>query len=529
VGALRLIGLTTALTTILFASSCSAQAAERFVAPTGSDSASCSAAAPCASLVRAYRVAASGDTITIAPGSYARQELLERFSKPRGAPVLVRPAAPGTVTLEALRVEVDDFEVDGLTVGGWHVYDAKNVVLRSMDVQGGIFISSSDDVRVLGGSVGPGVDFSPQIKASSSAEPPRNVVIDGVTFHDWVKEAPGSHVDCLHVMAADGLVIRNSRFRNCEAFSILFTKFGAPQSPRNVVIENNFFDCCRSGFFSVQLGGGHGEYWENFLVRFNSANKGFSVGSDTTDANSNVRFDSNVLPSIGTSICSRPGVEWTYNVAIDGPSCGLGSVSGPSPFTSTELPDFHLRAASSAIDAGNPGSHPARDIYNGLRPAGGAPDAGAHEWGAVPGSPDPDPPPAGGGAPGPVAPPSSPTSYPSEPSGSGGSPRGTLKPARASRTPVLASRRLRIRGRRLEVRLRCPGRTRHCDGLVKARLGGRQAAALRVRIQAGGRKTIRLRLPSGVGLKQIVRGAVYLSLVGSRDRTDWRDLRARTR
>ncbi|HET8757041.1 MAG TPA: DUF1565 domain-containing protein, partial [Solirubrobacteraceae bacterium] len=50
-----------------------AQAATLNVSPNGSDSGSCTSAVPCKSLGRAYAVAASGDVVSVAPGTYPSQ------------------------------------------------------------------------------------------------------------------------------------------------------------------------------------------------------------------------------------------------------------------------------------------------------------------------------------------------------------------------------------------------------------------------------------------------------------------------
>ena len=53
----------------------SASAGARYVAPSGSDSASCTRSAPCGSLERAYRLAAPGQTVRLASGTYSDTSL----------------------------------------------------------------------------------------------------------------------------------------------------------------------------------------------------------------------------------------------------------------------------------------------------------------------------------------------------------------------------------------------------------------------------------------------------------------------
>ncbi len=72
-------------------------------------------------------------------------------------------------------------------------------------------------MRVLGGSVGPGVDYHPIIGADG-AVPPRNILIDGVLFHDWrPQQVTSVHTECLQIGAGDGIVIRGTD--SCDAMS----------------------------------------------------------------------------------------------------------------------------------------------------------------------------------------------------------------------------------------------------------------------------------------------------------------------
>ena len=60
----------------------------------------------------------------------------------------------------------------------------------------------------------------------------------------------GAHVDCIGIDNVDGLVIRNSRIWNCEHFSIIFgNDLTSGSAVRNALIENNFLDCCYSGYY----------------------------------------------------------------------------------------------------------------------------------------------------------------------------------------------------------------------------------------------------------------------------------------
>jgi hypothetical protein len=176
-------------------------------------------------------------------------------------------------------------------------------------------------------------------------------------------------------MAADGITIRNSRFANCEAFDVLFTVFLGP-TPSNILIENNFFRCCGTGFYSVQLGGGHGEDFHNVTVRNNSADKSMTVG--TTNTLSNVAFFNNDVPGIGG--CDRNGVTADYNVLFEASAkCGTHDLLATSGFVGGG--DLHLSPGAPAINAALASQAPATDIDGQVRPQGPAPPIGADEAG----------------------------------------------------------------------------------------------------------------------------------------------------
>jgi hypothetical protein len=358
------------------------EGAKRFVAPQGRTDGDCVSDHPCGSLTAALAVAEPGDIVEIAAGEYPPEVLEGRNPRPR-APVVFRPAKGAKVELGGLRVAAQDVVLERMKVAGLYVEAAaRDVVLRELEIVGALFITSAEKISVLGGSVGPGTDVSSQIKAASGAKsPPRDIRIEGVTFHDFTRSDPNAHVDCLHVLSAERLVLRGNSFRNCEAFNVLFTKFGEAGSPRDILIENNTFSCCRSGFYSLYFGGGHGERWRDILVRNNSADKPFSISMDAVGPGAGIRFLSNVAPQLNPLLCGLPGVEWDYNVWAEGSPCGEHDRVAPSGFRDARAGDFQLRPDAAAISSGDPSSVPDHDARGGRRPAGDGQDAGAFEYG----------------------------------------------------------------------------------------------------------------------------------------------------
>ena len=100
------------------------------------------------------------------------------------------------------------------------------------------------------------------------------------------------------VWAVDGLTIRDSTFADCEVFDIFLQKLpaGLAPTPHNILIENNFLDCCRSGYYAIYLANHPGARWSNVTVRNNSADKAFNVDPDVP--HNHVRFNGNIGPAL---------------------------------------------------------------------------------------------------------------------------------------------------------------------------------------------------------------------------------------
>lgn len=292
----------------------------------------------------------------------------------------------------------------------------RNDILKNFDLysEG---TQSSQDISFIGGSVGPSANENNRIASNGPATsaPPRNILIEGVDFHDFTV-TPGSeaHVECLQVWAVDGLTIRNSKFRNCEVFDIFLQKLpeGAAPTPTNILIENNFFDCCVSGFYSIRMANHTGTSWKNVTIRNNSLDK--AINPDPGVPYSNVKIESNVGPEVkfwnGTTgaVEAKPaGVTADYNVWYAGAKVGSHDKVAPSGFVNAAALDFHLKTGAAAIDAGDPAGAPATDIDGDARPQGGVPDAGADETKGVapPPAPEPEPTPEPEPEPEPAPPP----------------------------------------------------------------------------------------------------------------------------
>jgi chitodextrinase len=353
-----------------------------FLSPSGSDSAACTQAAPCKSLDRAYHVAKPGQIVELAGGSYAGGSITADSTKTSSTDVLFRPAAGASVSVAGLEIYGSHLEIDNLNFTSWPYVrtrkTADDVTLRN-DTAGKFEVLGSSNVSLIGGSYGPMNDDSNNIapESPSDSKVPTNILLDGVTIHNFHLTNGTAHVDCLHSWGGNGITIRNSVFYDCEVFDILFTVDSVVGTPTNVTIENNFLDCCRGGFFSIYLGDQHGEKYSNYLIRNNSTDKAIGIGTSNIQTISGLNFYGNIAPSFQG--CGKTGVTADYNVWYAGSKCGSHDQVAASGFVNPSAHDFHLGSGAAAIDHGDPASYPAKDIDGQARPMGGMPDAGADE------------------------------------------------------------------------------------------------------------------------------------------------------
>jgi hypothetical protein len=347
------------------------------ISVSGSDSSNCTAVAPCASLARAFLISRPGQVVLIGPGAYPSQTIAARDLP--GPAVVFRSATKIRPQIQQLRVFGSHLEFQNVKFGEWTVQDpAAHVTFRNAST-GRFTIASAHFISIIGGTAGPFHDTSNNIGPSdlTTRVPPSNVLIDGVTFHDFTKRTEGAHVDCLHSWGVTGLIVRNSRFVHCEHFDILLDGGAAAGLPRNVTIENNFLDCCVSGYFAVYLGvPGPRQSWSNVLVRNNSSNKDMGIDPGAGVAG-RVSFLSNIAPRFQG--CRRTGVTADYNVWFAGARCGRHDLVRPPGYVDATRYDFHLGRTAAAIDHGDPHSYPRADIDGQKRPLGPRPDAGADE------------------------------------------------------------------------------------------------------------------------------------------------------
>jgi hypothetical protein len=328
-------------------------------------------ARPCRSFNRAYVRAGPGDIVQVAGGSYPGQRI---YATPmaRGPRILFRPAPGAAVTVESIRVtrgSYIEFRGFRVTTDTYNDPGARRITYRWIKMRQ-FFIRGADYVSYVGSNVGPNVsnDGMNWITAAyGTTNGASHILLHRVRIHGFVKHNAGAHVDCIGIDDVNWLTIRRSRFWNCEHFALIFGKdLSSNRAARNVLLENNFVDCCVSGFYSIGLGDVEGP----MRIRFNSFTLGLGWLGGTVRR---VILSSNILANNSSANC--PKAIWRNNVVASGSACG--GLRARTGFVRPPL-NLHLRPGAPAINRGNRSSHPARDIDGQWR--GSRPDAGADEF-----------------------------------------------------------------------------------------------------------------------------------------------------
>lgn len=322
-------------------------------------------------------MAAPGQTVELAAGSYPVQDVLEDSAKTSEVDVIVRPAAGADAIVEDLDVWADHIEFRNLTINvDFYVKcGADDVTLRGSKARL-FFVRAATDVSIIDTEFGPSDSIS-QIGHTEECETsPDRILLDQVYMHDFTHPDDANHMECLTVQAANNLVIRNSRFYHCEDFDILFKHRAPVLRSTNVLIENSWFDePWPDGSSAIQFSEPEsGGTYENVTIRNNSWNATLMLKPEVGYLNAKV------IANVGTRFGGSCGdIASAYNIWSGTSPCTPTDLQAPPGFVDQENFDFHLAPGSPAINRGHPGDHPTDDIDGNARPMGGRADAGADE------------------------------------------------------------------------------------------------------------------------------------------------------
>ena len=387
------------------ATSATARAATRYIAPDGLDAANdcATAQAPCASFRAAYAAADPGDEVRVAAGRYPAQDILGP-NHTSGDPVVFSAAPGAQVLLDGIAVERSGVTLRGFDLGR-HDLTIRAQDLGSPppvsdvtveDVRGRNFdIFDATDVTIRGGEWaataapcgGPYGGYNNSIRELNGTQPAR-IVIEDTVIHDVQSlDLERCHTEGLAIFAGQDVTVRRTRFFGNGVYDV----FAQPNSGAidGLTFENNWFAP------SVTANGEHpgatiglSGITADVAIRNNSFGGPLVLDANARDPESlprfeNVRVTGNVgdLPAGG---CAA-GVDFAYNV-WRGITCSATDVQlSPLPFASASTAsdlDLHLTSGV-AEDLVPPELAPADDIDGDARPAGAAADAGADERSGV--------------------------------------------------------------------------------------------------------------------------------------------------
>lgn len=331
----------------------SAVAARLAVATNGSDAGDCSLARPCRTFDRAFNVARAGDVVRVAGGEYPGQSI----TGSRGGMVTFEAAPKARVLLtgplqltSASSVGVRGLEIShsvpapGLIIGPC----SSNLIVENVVAKAFAIFEGTVGATIKGGSYGgyntPSVEEDSAIGTSGagcngSTPPSRNIVLDGVDFHDsyWPVHSRAdfgtSHPDCFQIIGnVVGLTIRNSLFQRCgDSFIGGFPDQG---DFSNVVIENNTFRQLGGfTFFGMQISGQtHPYQCSNVTIRGNyywpdnptapSPNSGIRLACPNSSIVGNLFQQAPTKDFCELQSKGEIPVSYSDNVFVAGPPCG---------------------------------------------------------------------------------------------------------------------------------------------------------------------------------------------------------------
>ena len=375
-----------------------------FLSPGGSDAAPCTTVAPCASLQRAFELAQPGQTVELAAGTYPGQTI-SAAPKSGTAHVGFRPAPGAQVSFSgrlsldgAAHLTLDGFQLARPGPGDRSLFvDACTTDVTLDHVSGETFflLEGTSNIRFLGGSwggygaagaqdsgIGTSAAAGPGRTCGGAVAPPaRDIVFDGVTFHDVFWNVPasawgGSHPDCLELNGyIDGVTIRNSRFERCAS---TFLMIGPDQGDiADVTVEGNVFtQLGGESWYGIQLtSGGKPARCARVTFRGNTYLPGTPNAATWPEAP--IRTDCEPEAGApGVSVvhnlfarappaneCARYSATpfdaaWKDNIFLAG-SCGAGARPLPTGYTADLRPAPEAAAVRAAFTAASHGLRPA--------------------------------------------------------------------------------------------------------------------------------------------------------------------------
>jgi len=373
-------------------------AAGYYVAPGGDDGNTGDWSSPWLTLQHAASQVGPGDVVHVADGTYAGFQV--RTSGTASSPITFQaqgtaaivnrqnPSTPDNINIEgADYIVVDGFVVEDAPRVGVRAVEATGVIIRNNVVSGsgltGILTGWTPQIQIIGNISGTSL-VQHGIYVSNSRVPNDNPIIrDNVVFGN-AKNGIQINGDCW--VGGDGIIsgaIIEGNFVHDNHWKGLSLISMQSSIVRNNVIYDNGVDSGAGGIhLADQVGPSCDKPSSNNTIVNNTVVEPRIACMRMTDGSTgNVVFNNICVASSS----SRLIVDEVGGNLIDAVS-NITTLSAAGLFVNAGNKDFHLAASSAAIDAGVPlyqsVNAPAIDRDFRARPAAGAWDAGAYEYGA---------------------------------------------------------------------------------------------------------------------------------------------------
>ena len=128
-------------------------------------------------------------------------------SQGSGTKALTFKGQPGNAVRQ-IHFRSPNLVFDGINV------DAQMAMLGGSD--GALFENGGAPFTFKNGSIGNVADQKGALVDG------RGIVFDNVLFHDVVLKTSGVHTECAYLEVPEGMIIRNSTFRNCAVMDVFF-------------------------------------------------------------------------------------------------------------------------------------------------------------------------------------------------------------------------------------------------------------------------------------------------------------------
>jgi parallel beta-helix repeat protein len=416
----------------LWAGAASAAGSTYYVSPTGADGNTGSSNSPLREIRRALVLVHPGDTVRVADGQYLGFTA-SGLHGTAAAPITV--AAQGSEAwVQRTTDRSDNRDNIFITFSSFLVVDGLN---SSNAPRAAVRIDQSPNITVRNGRFGPNAtwgiftDFSDDlliennecfgsqtqhgIYVSNSGDRP---VVRGNRCHD--NAAAGIHMNADVSVGGDGTItgaliennvvwnngvlggsainmdgVQDSRVCNNllygnHATGIALFRIDGAQGPRGNLVAHNTIDQATDARWPLLIGQASGTnvVRNNILHQRNTASVrgcvlyGSAEDARLTDADRNT-WGGNAYVSTNDATSRQTLAAWQasgHEPHTIGSSIATLVVAAPG--------DYHLKAGSPAIDAGQSLPQVTTDMDWLTRPAGAASDIGAYEWGALPAAPE---------------------------------------------------------------------------------------------------------------------------------------------